>query len=53
VRVPFTRIVPTALAVIDTSNDSSSGAGCAMCNCTDTEQNCCLVSSTWHVWVIV
>ena len=30
VRVPFTRIVPTALAVIDTTNDSSSGAGCAM-----------------------
>jgi hypothetical protein len=29
VRVPFTRIVPTALAVIDTSNDSSSGAGWA------------------------
>ena len=30
VRVPFTRIVPTALAVIDTTNDSSSGAGCAI-----------------------
>lgn len=28
VRVPFTQIVPTALSVIDTTNDSSSGAGC-------------------------
>lgn len=28
VRVPFTRIIPTALSVIDTTNDSSSGAGC-------------------------
>lgn len=27
VRVPFTRIIPTALSVIDTTNDSSSGAG--------------------------
>ncbi len=30
VRVPFTRIIPTALSVIDTTNDSSSGAGCAV-----------------------
>lgn len=29
VRVPFTRIIPTALSVIDTTNDSSSGAGWA------------------------
>lgn len=28
VRVPFTQIIPTALSVIDTTNDSSSGAGC-------------------------
>jgi hypothetical protein len=30
VRVPFTRIVPTALKVVDTSNDGSSGAGWAI-----------------------
>lgn len=27
VRVPFTRIIPTAIEVVDTTNDSSSGAG--------------------------
>lgn len=27
VRVPFTRIIPTGIATIDTSNDASSGAG--------------------------
>lgn len=27
IRVPFTRLIPTALKVVDTSNDGSSGAG--------------------------
>lgn len=27
IRVPFTKIIPTALNVVDTSNDGSSGAG--------------------------